>query len=88
YRCLERALAEPPLPETHATVLYELGCAALLTSPSGTVAHLRAALAMDGLEPGARIDAVCRLSQALVHLGHVSEAVQTIEREAARLEPG
>ncbi|MEW2706230.1 AAA family ATPase [Streptomyces koyangensis] len=88
YRCLERALAEPPLPETHATVLYELGCAALLTSPNGTVAHLRAALAMDGLEPGTRTDAVCRLSQALVHLGHVSEAVQTIGREAARLEPG
>ncbi len=34
-RCLERALQEPPLPEVHAHVLYELGCATLPDQPRG-----------------------------------------------------
>lgn len=87
-RCLERALEEPPLPDQHARVLFELGCATLLTSPTTTVAHLRAALAMDGLEGNVRIDAVCRLSQALVHLDQLREAVRTVDAEAERLPPG
>ncbi|GGX44449.1 hypothetical protein GCM10010515_09170 [Streptomyces fructofermentans] len=66
-RCLERALLEPPLPEVHARVLYELGCATLLTSPATTIGHLREALSVHGLEDELRVDAVCRLSQALVH---------------------
>ncbi|MGW1894880.1 ATP-binding protein [Streptomyces sp. NPDC002004] len=87
-RCLERALDEPPLPSAHAQVLYELGCATLLTSPSTTIEHLRDALAMPGLEPGLRVDAVVRLSQALVHNNQLEEAVRAVDEEAARLEPG
>ncbi|MES5818136.1 AAA family ATPase [Streptomyces sp. RG80] len=87
-RCLERALKEPPLPETHARVLYELGCATLLTAPATTVDHLQSALAMPGLDGAERVDAVFRLSQALLHNDQLEDAVRTVEAEAARLGPG
>ncbi|GGN60076.1 hypothetical protein GCM10011579_024860 [Streptomyces albiflavescens] len=87
-RCLERALAEPPLPDVHARVLYELGCATLLTAPSTTIGHLRAALERPGLEDTMRVDAVFRLSQALLHNNQLDEAVRTVDEEVARLEPG
>ncbi|MFF4489307.1 ATP-binding protein [Streptomyces sp. NPDC001544] len=87
-RCLERALVEPPRPDVHAHVLYELGCATLLTAPATTIDHLQAALAMPGLDGDKRIDAVVRLSQALLHNDQLEEAVRTVEAEAARQEPG
>ncbi|MEU6373019.1 AAA family ATPase [Streptomyces sp. NPDC046909] len=87
-RCLERALLEPPRPEVHAQVLYELGCATLLTAPATTVHHLQSALGMPGLDGPERVDAVFRLSQALLHNDQLEEAVRTVEAEAARLEPG
>ncbi|MGW2492461.1 ATP-binding protein [Streptomyces sp. NPDC001606] len=83
-RCLERALEEPPLPEVHAHVLYELGCATLLTAPAVTIDHLQSALGMPGLTGPDRVDAVVRLSQALLHNDELEEAVRTIEAEAAR----
>lgn len=83
-RCLERALLEPPLPDVHARVLYELGCATLLTAPSRTIGHLQTALAMPGLDGPERVDAVFRLSQALLHNDQLEEAVRTVEAEAAR----
>ncbi|MFH8469448.1 ATP-binding protein [Streptomyces sp. NPDC017991] len=87
-RCLERALLEPPLPEVHARVLYELGCATLLTSPATTIGYLRQALTVHGLEAELRVDAVCRLSSALVHNDQLEEAVAVVDAEADRLEPG
>lgn len=87
-RCLERALREPPLPEIQARVLYELGCATLLTSPVTTIGHLREALHTPGLDRGLRVNAVCRLSQALVHNDQLEEALRVVDAEAARLEPG
>jgi hypothetical protein len=87
-RCLERALLEPPLPEVHARVLYELGCATLLTSPATTIQHLREALTLHGLERELRVDAVCRLAQALVHNDQLEEAIRTIDEEVVRLKPG
>ncbi|MFJ3207452.1 ATP-binding protein [Streptomyces flaveolus] len=83
-RCLERALEEPPLPEAHARVLYELGCATLLTAPATTIGHLRTALAMPGLDGDERVDAVFRLSQALLHNDQLEEAVRTVEAESVR----
>ncbi|MFE1886762.1 ATP-binding protein, partial [Streptomyces diastatochromogenes] len=83
-RCLERALEEPPRPEVHAHVLLELGHATLLTAPSVTIEHLQSALAMPGLDGGQRVDAVVRLSQALLHNDQLEEAVRTVEAEAAR----
>ncbi|MCX5440766.1 MULTISPECIES: AAA family ATPase [unclassified Streptomyces] len=88
-RCLERALQEPPLPDVRSEVLYELGCATLLTSPAVTIGYLRQALDTDpGLGGDARVDAVCRLSQALVHNNQLEEALREIDAEAARLDPG
>ncbi len=87
-RCLERALEEPPLPEARARVLYELGCATLLTAPATTIGHLRTALGMPGLDGEQRVDAVFRLSPALLHNDQLEEAVRTVEAEAARLPEG
>ncbi|MFB8265164.1 AAA family ATPase [Streptomyces sp. NPDC055955] len=88
-RCLERALQEPPLPDVRSELLYELGCATLLTSPAVTIGHLRQALdTTPGLDGDARVDAVCRLSQALVHNNQLEEALREIDAEAARLDPG
>ncbi|MEU6770052.1 AAA family ATPase [Streptomyces sp. NPDC046759] len=86
--CLERALLEPPLPAVHADLLYELGCATLLTAPAVTIEHLQHALGTPGLAPERRVDAVVRLSQALLHNDQLEEAVRTVEAEAARHEPG
>ncbi|KUO19402.1 ATP-binding protein [Streptomyces dysideae] len=87
-RCLERALLEPPLPEVHARVLFELGRATLLTAPATTIDHLQSALGMPGLDGGDRVDAVVGLSQALLHNDQLEEAVRTVEAEAARHEAG
>ncbi|WP_031480921.1 ATP-binding protein [Streptomyces bicolor] len=87
-RCLERALLEPPLPEAHARVLHELGCATLLTAPATTIDHLQTALSMPGLDGDERVDAVYRLSQALLHNDQLEEAVRTVEAEAARHRSG
>ncbi|WP_405774414.1 ATP-binding protein [Streptomyces sp. NBC_01538] len=86
--CLERALLEPPRPESHPHVLYELGCATLLTAPATTIGHLQTALAMPGLEGDKRVDAIVRLSQALLHNDQLEAAVRAVETEAARHEPG
>jgi tetratricopeptide (TPR) repeat protein len=88
-RCLERALDEPPLPDLRPEVLYELGCATLLTSPVTTIRHLETALdTTPGLTGDLRVDAVCRLSQALVHNDQLEDALRTINDEAERLDPG
>ncbi|MCC9705813.1 AAA family ATPase [Streptomyces sp. MNU76] len=87
-RCLERALKEPPQPDVRVRVLYELGCATLLTSPSTTIEYLRSALAEPGLDSAERVDAVFRLSQVLLHNDQLHEAVRTLDAEIGRLEPG
>ncbi|MBP2586008.1 tetratricopeptide (TPR) repeat protein [Streptomyces sp. PvR006] len=87
-RCLDRALAEPPGPETYATVLYELGCASLLTAPAATVRHLRSALDLPGLDDILRVDATYRLAQVLAHSNQLGEAAGTVAAEAARTPPG
>ncbi|GAA2501736.1 ATP-binding protein [Streptomyces gobitricini] len=87
-RCLERALLEPPPPRMYAQVLYELGCATLLTSPAATVRHLRSALALPGLDGDLRTDATCRLAQALAHNDQLREAAHSVAAEAARAPAG
>ncbi|MFF3846167.1 ATP-binding protein [Streptomyces sp. NPDC002328] len=87
-RCLERALREPPSADVHARVLHELGSATHLTAPAKTIEHLRAALAMQGLDGSERVDAIFRLSQALLHNDQMEEALRTVEAEAARQPPG
>lgn len=88
-RCLERALQEPPLADVRPHLHYELGCATLLTSPVTTIGHLDAALdTTPGLTGDLRVDAVCRLSQALVHNDQLEEALRLIDAETALLDPG
>ncbi|MFD7894866.1 ATP-binding protein [Streptomyces sp. NPDC059743] len=87
-RCLERALEEPPLLSVRAEVLYELGCATLLTSPATTVGHLRAALDTQQLDDDLRVDVVFRLSQALTHNNQTGDAAHVVAAEVARTAEG
>jgi tetratricopeptide (TPR) repeat protein len=87
-RCLERALQEPPRHQVRATVLYELGCATLLSSPPTTVQHLRAALDLPGLADEVRVDATFRLAAALSHNNQLKEAALALAAETGRTAPG
>ncbi|MFF3003817.1 ATP-binding protein [Kitasatospora sp. NPDC057940] len=88
-RCLRRAVSEPPADEDRASVLYELGCSALLTDPATTVNQLRLALADPyGLGPELRVDATFRLAQALAHSNRLGEAAALCAEEARRTGPG
>lgn len=87
-RCLERALREPPRHQVRATLLYELGCATLLSSPATTVQHLRSALDMPGLDDDLRVDATFRLAAALSHNNQLKEAALALAAEASRTAPG
>ncbi|MFF1808211.1 ATP-binding protein [Streptomyces sp. NPDC058251] len=80
-RYLARALREPPPFEDRAAVLYELGCASLLTEPATTVNHLRAALEEPITDPELRHHIVYRLSQVLAHSDRLAEASETLARE-------
>jgi len=80
-RYLARALREPPPFEDRAAVLYELGCASLLTEPATTVNHLRAALEEPIADPELRHHIVYRLSQVLAHSDRLGEASDTLARE-------
>ncbi|MEU5216957.1 AAA family ATPase [Streptomyces sp. NPDC020807] len=87
-RCLERAIDEPPGADAYAQVLYELGCASLLTAPAATVLHLRSALAMPGLGDDLRTDATYRLAQALAHNNQLQDAADALAAEIERTPPG
>ncbi|MFG2617526.1 ATP-binding protein [Streptomyces sp. NPDC048507] len=80
-RQLDRALQEPPDFGERAAVLYELGCASLLTEPANTVNHLRAALAEPFDDPALRQGIVIRLAQVLAHSDHLAEASALLARE-------
>ncbi|MEU2851378.1 ATP-binding protein [Streptomyces syringium] len=87
-RCLERAMAEPPPDEDRASVLYELGCSALLTSPSTTINHLRAALALPSLPKELQVEATYRLSQVYAHNGQLIDAAEVVAARAAEMPTG
>ncbi|MGW6709625.1 ATP-binding protein [Streptomyces sp. NPDC054956] len=80
-RQLARALREPPDFDERAAVLYELGCASLLTEPANTVNHLRAALAEPFEDPALRQGIVIRLAQVLSHSDRLAEASESLARE-------
>ncbi|MBP0459050.1 AAA family ATPase [Streptomyces montanisoli] len=87
-RCLRRALAEPPPSAERSAVLYELGCATLLTAPATTVGHLRDALEGPGLAGGDRVAAVLKLAQVLAHTDRGAEAAGMVAAEAELCPPG
>ncbi|MEU8859379.1 AAA family ATPase [Streptomyces sp. NPDC048556] len=82
----------PPATRTamhgRAALLYELGCATLLSSPATTVQHLRAALDTPGLDGALRIDATFRLASALSHNNQLKDAALSLAAEASRTAPG
>ncbi|MFE2141124.1 ATP-binding protein [Streptomyces sp. NPDC059456] len=80
-RQLARALREPPDFGERAALLYELGCASLLTEPANTVNHLRAALAEPFDDPALRQGIVIRLAQVLAHSDRLAEASDSLARE-------
>ncbi|MGW1773353.1 ATP-binding protein [Streptomyces sp. NPDC002104] len=80
-RQLARALREPPDFDERAAVLYELGCASLLTEPANTVNHLRAALAEPFEDPALRQGIVIRLAQVLSHSDRLAEASECLAHE-------
>ncbi|MFI5618709.1 ATP-binding protein [Streptomyces sp. NPDC051567] len=80
-RQLARALREPPDFDERAAVLYELGCASLLTEPANTVHHLRDALAEPFDDPALRQGIVIRLAQVLAHSDRLAEASHSLARE-------
>ncbi|MFG3000641.1 ATP-binding protein [Streptomyces sp. NPDC048340] len=80
-RQLARALREPPDFDERAAVLYELGCASLLTEPANTVNHLRAALAEPSDDPALRQGIVIRLAQVLAHSDRLADASEALARE-------
>ncbi|MFF5449388.1 ATP-binding protein [Streptomyces sp. NPDC012888] len=80
-RQLARALLEPPDYGERAAVLYELGCASLLTEPANTVNHLRAALDEPFDDPALRQGIVIRLAQVLAHSDRLAEASEALARE-------
>ncbi|WP_374772462.1 AAA family ATPase [Streptomyces sp. NBC_01310] len=80
-RQLARALREPPDFDERAAVLYELGCASLLTEPANTVNHLRAALAEPFDDPALRQGIVIRLAQVLAHSDRLADASESLARE-------
>ncbi|MFJ6795238.1 ATP-binding protein [Streptomyces sp. NPDC091268] len=83
-RQLARALREPPDFDERAAVLYELGCASLLTEPANTVNHLRAALAEPFDDPALRQGIVIRLAQVLAHSDRLAEASASLAQEIPR----
>ncbi|MEU6756476.1 AAA family ATPase [Streptomyces sp. NPDC046685] len=80
-RQLARALREPPGFDERAAVLYELGCASLLTEPANTVNHLRAALAEPFDDPALRQGIVIRLAQVLAHSDRLADASLALAQE-------
>lgn len=80
-RYLARALREPPDHDERAAVLFELGCASLLTEPATTVNHLRAALA-EPVAGALRHGIVYRLSQVLAHSDRLVEASELLAHES------
>ncbi|MFI0863618.1 AAA family ATPase [Streptomyces smyrnaeus] len=82
YRCLGRALREPPTRRERPDVLYELAAAAFRSgAPAATVHHLRAALEEPACDVEQRLRAVRLLVRALSRTGRPEEALRTLEAE-------
>ncbi|MER7761053.1 AAA family ATPase [Streptomyces sp. NPDC097619] len=83
---LYRALLEPPADEDRAEVLFELGCASLLTEPHNTVNHFKSALADPHLDrdPDLRQKIITRLAQVLAHSSRHDDASAVLGQEILR----
>lgn len=81
---LARALAEPPPPERHAQVLFDLGRAEALVSGPAGVEHLTRALELTG-DARDRGAVALALARALLFIGRADECVALVRRTTAEL---
>jgi DNA-binding CsgD family transcriptional regulator len=84
-RYLSRALDEPPAATDLPAVLYELGCAELLSDDvPGAIEHLSRSVELTS-EPELRAERVLRLARAMFSTGDVEGAFEVLERELGEL---
>jgi DNA-binding CsgD family transcriptional regulator len=83
---LERALAEPPAPESRAGVLLELGSAELRVAVPEAVHHLAATVELIR-QPGQLATSVRLLGNALTWAGESDRAIDALASAIRRVEP-
>jgi DNA-binding CsgD family transcriptional regulator len=83
---LERALAEPPEPEVHRSLLFELGRVEGMTSLPAAAQHLQTAYELAD-DPAARGLAADQLARTLVFLGAPDESGELAREAALELPP-
>ena len=83
---LERALAEPPAPDSRAGVLLELGLAELRVAAPEAVDHLAAAVELIR-EPGQLATSVRLLGNALTWAGESDRAIDALTSAIRRVKP-
>ena len=81
---LTRALAEPPPARARVAILRELGTAEASLERPPAVAHLQEALSLSS-RPSERAEIARELSVPLIHSGHMTEAVDLLERASGEL---
>ncbi len=84
---LTRALAEPPPARARVAILRELGAAAGSLQRPAAVEHLQEALTLSP-QPSERAEIARELAVPLMHSGHMTEAVDLLERASAELVEG
>jgi DNA-binding CsgD family transcriptional regulator len=78
-QCLTRALAEPPPAGARVAILRELGNAEASLQMPAAVEHLQEALSSSS-QPSERVEIARELAVPLMHSGHMTEAVEVLER--------
>jgi tetratricopeptide (TPR) repeat protein len=84
---LTRALAEPPPARARVAILRELGAAAGSLQRPAAVEHLQEALSLSP-QPSERAEIARELAVPLMHSGHMTEAVDLLERASGELLEG
>ena len=81
---LTRALAEPPPDRARGAILRELGTAEASLQRPVAVEHLQEALSLSS-RPSERAEIAREIAVPLMHSGHMTEAVELLERAAGEL---
>jgi DNA-binding CsgD family transcriptional regulator len=81
---LSRALAEPPPARDRVAILRELGTAEASLQRPAAVDHLQEALSLSS-QPSERAEIARELAVPLIHSGHMTEAVDLLERATGEL---
>jgi DNA-binding CsgD family transcriptional regulator len=84
---LTRALAEPPPNRARVAILRELGTAEASLQRPAAIEHLEDALSLSA-RPSERAEIARELAVPLMHSGHMTEAVELLERASGELVHG